>query len=63
LAQDAGNGHIGFPISRHSYLEQNASAAALSLSAPEIAQLAQVFPVGVTAGTRYPEKQMGTPGI
>ena len=48
---------------RRSYLEQNASAAAISLTAAEIAQLAQAFPVGVTAGTRYPEKQMGSLGI
>lgn len=48
---------------RRSYLEQNASAAAVSLTAAEIAQLAQAFPPGVTAGTRYPEKQMGTLGI
>lgn len=48
---------------RRSYLEQNASAAAISLTASEIAQLAQAFPPGATAGTRYPEKQMGTLGI
>jgi aryl-alcohol dehydrogenase-like predicted oxidoreductase len=48
---------------RRSYLEQNAAAAAISLSAAEIAQLAQAFPLGATAGTRYPEKQMGTLGI
>ena len=48
---------------RRSYLEQNAAAAAVSLTASEIAQLAQAFPPGATAGTRYPEKQMGTLGI
>jgi aryl-alcohol dehydrogenase-like predicted oxidoreductase len=48
---------------RRSYLEQNASAAAIALTASEIAQLAQAFPAGATAGTRYPEKQMGTLGI
>jgi aryl-alcohol dehydrogenase-like predicted oxidoreductase len=48
---------------RRGYLEQNAGAAAIALSATEIAQLAQAFPVGVTAGTRYPEKQMGMLGI
>lgn len=48
---------------RRSFLEQNASAAAVSLTASEIAQLAQAFPPGATAGTRYPEKQMGTLGI
>jgi len=48
---------------RRSFLEQNASAATVSLTAAEIAQLAQAFPPGATAGTRYPEKQMGTLGI
>ncbi len=45
---------------RRSYLEQNASAVGIALTASEIAQLAQAFPLGATAGTRYPEKQMGT---
>ena len=48
---------------RRGYLEQNAAAVAVSLSVSEIAQLGQAFPVGVTAGTRYPEKQMATLGI
>jgi aryl-alcohol dehydrogenase-like predicted oxidoreductase len=48
---------------RRTYLEQNAAAAAVSLAASEMVQLAKAFPVGATAGTRYPEKQMGTLGI
>jgi len=48
---------------RRSYLEQNESAADITLAAAEIARLAQAFPLVVTAGTRYPEKQMGTLGI
>lgn len=48
---------------RRSYLEQNASAASIALGAAEIVRLAQAFPPGATAGTRYPEKQMGTLGI
>ncbi len=48
---------------RRTYLEQNASAVAVSLTASEIAQFAQAFPPGATAGARYPEKQMGTLGI
>jgi len=48
---------------RRGYLEQNAAAAAISLSDSEIARLARAFPIGATAGTRYPEKQMGTLGI
>ena len=62
LAQ--GEDIVPIPGTKHrSYLEQNAAAAAISLSAAEIEQLAQAFPVGVTAGTRYPEKQMGALGI
>jgi len=48
---------------RRSHLEQNTAAAAISLSDSEIARLTQAFPIGATAGTRYPEKQMGTLGI
>ncbi|MGB7543662.1 MAG: aldo/keto reductase [Burkholderiales bacterium] len=48
---------------RRSYLEQNAAAADIRLTAAEIAQLAQAFPPGVPAGTRYPEKQLGGLGI
>ena len=45
------------------YLEQNAAAAGLALSAEEIARLAKAFPPGVASGTRYPEKQLGGLGI
>ncbi len=48
---------------RRSYLEQNLAAAALQLSAAELAQLSAAFPPGVTAGTRYPEKQLKALGI
>ena len=48
---------------RRTYLEQNVAAADLKLSAAEIQQLTQAFPVGVTAGTRYPEKQLKALGI
>lgn len=48
---------------RREYLEQNAAAAGLALSAGEIAQLAKAFPPGVASGTRYPEKQLGGLGI
>src|SRR5207248_1857415 len=43
---------------RRSYLEQNALAAEIALSAAEIAQLAKAFPPGAASGTRYPEKQL-----
>jgi len=48
---------------RRNYLEQNAAAAGLALSAAEIAQLAKMFPPGVASGTRYPEKQLAGLGI
>ena len=48
---------------RRGYLEQNAASADIALSAAELAALAKAFPPGVTAGTRYPEKQLPTLGI
>jgi aryl-alcohol dehydrogenase-like predicted oxidoreductase len=48
---------------RRAYLEQNAAAAGIALSAAEIAQLAKAFPPGVASGTRYPEKQLAALGI
>ena len=48
---------------RRSYLEQNAAAADLRLTAAEIAQLAQAFAPGAATGTRYPEKQLAGLGI
>ncbi|MCC6535614.1 MAG: aldo/keto reductase [Burkholderiales bacterium] len=48
---------------RRAYLEENAAAADLKLSGAEIERLKQAFPPGVTAGTRYPEKQLKALGI
>ena len=48
---------------RRHYLEQNCAAAELQLSADEIARLSAAFPPGVTAGMRYPEKQLKALGI
>ena len=48
---------------RRKYLEENLAAAKLRLSAAELAQLSAAFPPGVTAGTRYPEKQLKALGI
>lgn len=48
---------------RRSYLEQNFAALEVKLSSEEIAALAGTFPIGVAAGTRYPEKQMKAVGI
>jgi aryl-alcohol dehydrogenase-like predicted oxidoreductase len=48
---------------RRKYLEENCAAADVKLSADEIAQLKSAFPLNVTAGTRYPEKQLAGLGI
>lgn len=48
---------------RRGYLEANAAAFDIRLTPQEIAALAEAFPFGVTAGTRYPEKQMKAVGI
>jgi aryl-alcohol dehydrogenase-like predicted oxidoreductase len=48
---------------RREYLEQNCAAADLKLSADEVGRLKKAFPMGVTAGTRYPEKQLAGLGI
>ena len=48
---------------RRSYLEQNAAAVDIRLTPAEVAQLAQAFPPGAAAGTRYPEKQLASLGI
>jgi aryl-alcohol dehydrogenase-like predicted oxidoreductase len=48
---------------RRSYLEQNAAAVGLSLSADDLAVLDKGFPRGATAGTRYPAGQMKAVGI
>jgi aryl-alcohol dehydrogenase-like predicted oxidoreductase len=48
---------------RRKYLEQNCAALDVTLSADEVEQLKRAFPPGVTAGTRYPEKQLASLGI
>jgi aryl-alcohol dehydrogenase-like predicted oxidoreductase len=45
------------------YLEQNAAAAGIALTAAEVTQLAAAFPPGVASGTRYPDKQLAGLGI
>ena len=55
-----------FPIpgtKRRTFLEQNIAAFEFKLSAEDVATLARAFPAGVTAGTRYPEKQMKALGL
>jgi len=43
---------------RRKYLEENAAAADLQLSAQELSGLDKVFPPGAASGTRYPEHMM-----
>ena len=45
---------------RVKYLEENAAAAQVRLSADELRRIDEVFPVGAAAGTRYPEGGMKT---
>jgi aryl-alcohol dehydrogenase-like predicted oxidoreductase len=48
---------------RRTYLEQNCAALEIKLSADEVKRLSDAFPLNVTAGTRYPEKQLKALGI
>jgi aryl-alcohol dehydrogenase-like predicted oxidoreductase len=48
---------------RRTYLEQNCAAADLRLTKEEVETLSKAFPLNVTAGTRYPEKQLAGLGV
>jgi aryl-alcohol dehydrogenase-like predicted oxidoreductase len=48
---------------RRSFLEQNCAAVDIKLAKDEIESLSRAFPLNVTAGTRYPEKQLAGLGI
>ncbi|MEK9640622.1 MAG: aldo/keto reductase [Alphaproteobacteria bacterium] len=48
---------------KRTYLSENLGAADLNLSISEIELLDSNFPLGITSGTRYPEKLMGGLGI
>jgi len=48
---------------RRKYLDENVRAAEVELAPDEIAVLAKAFPPELTAGTRYPEKQLKALGI
>lgn len=43
---------------RRSYLEENAAASQIELSAGDLSQLDELAPKGIAAGTRYPEAMM-----
>jgi aryl-alcohol dehydrogenase-like predicted oxidoreductase len=48
---------------RRTYLDQNCAAVDIRLARDEVEALANAFPPNVTAGTRYPEKQLSGLGI
>ena len=48
---------------RRKYLEENAAAAEIELSAADLAALDKAFPPGVTSGLRYPEPDMKRIGL
>ena len=48
---------------KRAFLSENLAAAELNLSVSEIELLDANFPLGITSGTRYPEKLMGGLGI
>jgi aryl-alcohol dehydrogenase-like predicted oxidoreductase len=51
-----GDDIVPIPGTKHRrYLEENAAAAPIRLSADELASLEESFPPGVTAGQRYPD--------
>jgi aryl-alcohol dehydrogenase-like predicted oxidoreductase len=43
---------------RRKYLEENAAAVDLKLTADDLRRLSEVFPSGAAAGMRYPEHVM-----
>ncbi len=61
LAWVLAQGDFIFPIpgtKRIKYLEENAAATNITLSAEELAQLDNAFPLDAASGTRYPEAMM-----
>ena len=48
---------------RRAWLEQNCAAVNVKLTREEMEALSKAFPLNVTAGTRYPEKQLSGLGI
>jgi len=61
LAQ--GEDIVPIPGTKHrTYLKENVAAAEIKLTAEDLAQIAEVAPVGVASGPRYPEHMMQTIG-
>lgn len=59
-----GDDIVPIPGTKHrNYLDENVAALNITLSDGEIDALTRAFPIGITAGTRSPAKQMETMGI
>lgn len=58
-AMAQGNDIVPIPgTKRRKYLEENIAAGAVEISEAELAEIAEVLPRGVAAGSRYPESMM-----
>jgi len=59
-----GDDVVPIPATRRiSRVDENAAAARVQLEPVHLERLEKAFPPGVTAGTRYPEKQMANMGL
>jgi len=59
-----GDDLVPIPATRQiSRIDENAAAARVKLESVHLDRLEKAFPPGVTAGTRYPEKQMPNMGL
>lgn len=59
-----GDDIVPIPATRWaSHVDENIAASILQLSSGQLELLEQAFPPGITAGARYPEKQMGNMGL
>ena len=59
-----GDDVVPIPATRRAdRVDENATAARIRLESAQIERLESAFPPGVTAGTRYPAKQMGNMGL
>ena len=61
MAQGALSGTLIVPIpgaKSRKHLEENVGAAALALTAEDLAEIDRIVPPGAAAGTRYPAGQM-----
>jgi len=55
---------VPIPATRHAArIDENVAAADLQLTPTQLSRLERAFPPGVTAGSRYPEKQLANMGL